>query len=80
MSAAELRLREEVIDTARRMNALGINRGQSGNVSARCGSGVLVTPSGTLYDMLTPVDIVHVALDGTAVLASVAGGRAGCAR
>lgn len=61
----EAHLRAEIIDTARRMNALGINQGQSGNVSARCGPGFLVTPSGMPYDALTPSDIVHVALDGT---------------
>jgi L-fuculose-phosphate aldolase len=69
MSAAthnEAGLRAEIIETSRRMNALGINQGQSGNVSARSGDGFLVTPSGTPYEALTPADIVHVALDGTA--------------
>lgn len=66
MSPVEARLREEIIEAARRMNALGINQGQSGNVSARCESGFLVTPSGTPYDALGPDDIAHVALDGTA--------------
>ena len=31
----ELKMREAVIATAHEMNALGINRGTSGNVSAR---------------------------------------------
>lgn len=66
MSTAEASLRADIIDTARRMNALGINQGQSGNVSARYGAGFLVTPSGTPYDALGPDDIVQVALDGTA--------------
>lgn len=63
-------LRESVIATARAMNALGINRGKSGNVSARwhrdAFDGFLVTPSGLPYDETTPDDIVAVALDGTA--------------
>lgn len=57
-------LRQAVIDTARRMNALGVNRGSSGNVSARAGEGFLVTPSGMDYDALVPADIVAMRLDG----------------
>ena len=44
------RLRRELIATARRMNALAINQGTSGNVSARIAGGMLVTPSGVDYD------------------------------
>ncbi len=66
----ERALREAVIATAREMNALGINRGKSGNVSARWRSGAfdgfLVTPTGLPYSQTTPQDIVAVALDGTA--------------
>lgn len=57
-------LRARVIATARRMNALGINRGKSGNVSARIDSGFLVTPSALPYDETTPDDIVVVDRDG----------------
>lgn len=57
-------LRARVIATARRMNALGINRGKSGNVSARIDSGFLVTPSALPYDETTPDDIVMVDRDG----------------
>jgi L-fuculose-phosphate aldolase len=57
-------LRERVVATARRMNALGINQGSSGNVSARVEGGFLVTPSGLPYDELQAADIVHVAMDG----------------
>jgi L-fuculose-phosphate aldolase len=59
-------LRERIVATARRMNALGINQGSSGNVSARVEGGFLVTPSGVPYDDLTPTDIAHVAMDGHA--------------
>ena len=38
-------LRAEIIATARRMNALGINQGKSGNVSHRIPGGFLVTPT-----------------------------------
>jgi L-fuculose-phosphate aldolase len=67
----ERELREAVIATARNMNALGVNRGKSGNVSARWASGdfdgFLVTPSGLPYDETSAGDIVAVALDGAAV-------------
>lgn len=66
MSGEDASLRAAVIAAALKMNALGINQGQSGNVSVRCGDGFLVTPSGLPYDSLTPADIVHVGLDGTA--------------
>ena len=50
------------------MNAAGINRGKSGNVSARWRDdgfdGFLVTPSGLPYDETTPDDIVAMTLDG----------------
>ncbi len=43
------RRRREIIDTARRMNALGLNQGTSGNISARVDGGLLITPSGIPY-------------------------------
>ena len=61
-----LDLRNAIIATARGMNAAGINRGKSGNVSARVDGGFLVTPSGLPYDETTADDIVAVASDGTA--------------
>jgi len=56
----ELQLRGQIIATALRMNALGINRGKSGNVSGRWKSGFLVTPSGLAYEKTKPADIVFV--------------------
>src|SRR5882672_5798438 len=56
----ELQLRKQVIATALRMNALGINRGKSGNVSARWKNGFLVTPSGRPYQETKPGDIVFI--------------------
>jgi len=61
-------LRESIIATALAMNASGINRGKSGNVSARLRGtrfdGFLVTPSGLPYAATTPDDIVAMTLDG----------------
>ncbi len=64
MAAADLALRKALIETARRMNALGINQGSSGNLSARTSKGLLVTPSGVAYDALKPRDIVEMDFDG----------------
>ena len=59
-----LKLRRAIISTARRMNEVGINQGTSGNVSARAGNGVLITPSGVPYEALRPADLVEMAFDG----------------
>jgi L-fuculose-phosphate aldolase len=61
-----LRLRREIIDAARRTNELGLNRGRSGNVSARAPEGFLITPSGVAYEDTRPSDIVAMSFDGSA--------------
>lgn len=58
-------LREELIETCRAMNRLGINKGTSGNVSMRHGAGFLISPTGIAYDALTPELIVEVRWDGS---------------
>jgi len=63
---AEPALREAIVAAARAMNAMGINRGTAGNVSARVAGGFLVTPSGMRYEDLGTADVVRVAMDGTA--------------
>ena len=60
-----LKARRAIIDAARRMNALGLNHGTSGNVGFRVGERLLVTPSGLDYDAMTPADIVEMGFDGT---------------
>ena len=66
----ERTLRDAVVATARAMNAAGINRGKSGNVSARWRNGAfdgfLVTPTGIAYDRTTPEQIVAMTLAGEA--------------
>ncbi|MFJ9975416.1 class II aldolase/adducin family protein [Streptomyces cyaneofuscatus] len=59
---------QDVVATARRSAADGLVVGTSGNVSARVGDLVLVTPSGVPYDRLGPGDAVGVGLDGRPVL------------
>ena len=63
---SERELRTAIVATAREMNAAKINRGKSGNVSARLGAGFLITPTGIPYDAMTPDDIVAMTLDGVA--------------
>jgi L-fuculose-phosphate aldolase len=67
-AARETHLREAVIATAREMNALGINRGKSGNVSARWRDGkfdgYLITPTGMPYASVMAADIVAMPVDG----------------
>ena len=58
--------RTELIATVRKMNALGINHGTSGNASVRIKGGYLITPSGMAYDDLAPEDIVEMSLGGEA--------------
>ncbi|HEU5478727.1 MAG TPA: class II aldolase/adducin family protein [Candidatus Tumulicola sp.] len=54
------RLRAAIVATARKMNALGINRGTAGNVSVRSKDGFLITPSAMAYDAMKPADVVAV--------------------
>jgi L-fuculose-phosphate aldolase len=60
-----MRLRDELVATARRMSELGLTPGMSGNVSVRSPSGMIVTPSGMPYSELRPDDAVEVKADGT---------------
>lgn len=59
-------LAQQVLATARAMNASGINRGSAGNVSARCDGGFLITPTGMAYDACVAEDMAKVGADGTA--------------
>jgi L-fuculose-phosphate aldolase len=58
-------LSKAVIATAQAMSQRGLSPGRSGNVSARCGDGMLITPSGMAYDQLQPADVVFVGADGS---------------
>jgi len=60
----DLDLRKSLIETCRKMNAVGLNQGTSGNASIRVDGGLLITPSGLDYDKTEPVDIVKVDMEG----------------
>jgi len=51
-------LRRAIVDACRAMNAMGINQGAAGNISARWGDAMLITPSGVDYQALAPEMIV----------------------
>jgi L-fuculose-phosphate aldolase len=60
----EAALRAAIVSSAQAMNALGINQGNSGNISVRCGGAMLITPSATPYEAMQPEQIASMALDG----------------
>lgn len=64
-------LREEIVAAARGLKARGLTAGKSGNVSARLGDGLLVTPSGVAYDELTPGHLVRLDATGTPAAGSL---------
>jgi L-fuculose-phosphate aldolase len=60
----DLDLRRKAIATCLAMNAQGINRGTSGNVSVRTDDGFLITASGIPYAAMKPQHVVAMDLDG----------------
>ncbi|MEO1689240.1 MAG: class II aldolase/adducin family protein [Pseudomonadota bacterium] len=60
----DLEIRQAIIDQCRWMNASGLNTGTSGNISVRDGARMLITPSATGYDAMTPEMICSIRLDG----------------
>lgn len=63
MKKEELELRRGIIEACRTMNALGINQGTSGNISARYGDAMIITPSGVPYDEMEPRDLGRMPFD-----------------
>lgn len=57
-------VRQSIIDHCRKMNALGINQGTSGNISVRYEDRMLITPSAAPYDEMTPDMIASLPLEG----------------
>jgi L-fuculose-phosphate aldolase len=57
-------LRNEVVEAAREMLRLGLVSGTSGNISARDGESVLITPAASPYERMTGDDLVALGLDG----------------
>lgn len=64
MTRDEKALRTAMIAKARWMNTSGLNQGTSGNISARYKNAMLITPSATPYEQMTPEMIAAMPLDG----------------
>ena len=61
---SEYELRQAIVDHCRHMNAIGLNQGTSGNISARHGDTMLVTPTSIPYADMTADMIVAMPIDG----------------
>jgi ribulose-5-phosphate 4-epimerase/fuculose-1-phosphate aldolase len=61
-------LRGAVVEAAREMLRLGLVTGSSGNVSARDGDSVLITPAALAYEEMSEEDVVELGADGEAVV------------
>jgi L-fuculose-phosphate aldolase len=60
----EAELRAEIVAVAKAIDAAGYCPSKSGNVSARFGDGVLITPSGLPYARMLPIDLIHLSMEG----------------
>ena len=60
MNIEEYRIREEMIQKCLFMNNNGLNQGTSGNISVLFQDRMLITPSGTPYEAMTPEMIASV--------------------
>ena len=58
-------LRNAAVAAVRKLDTLGMNRGSTGNLSVRCGLGMLITPTGMGAEELRPQDLVWRGWDGT---------------
>jgi L-fuculose-phosphate aldolase len=63
-TAGNVKIRQDLLNTALEMNRSGINQGTSGNVSVRTSNGFLITPTGMPYGDMTTKDAVPMAMDG----------------
>ena len=60
----EYALRTGIVAACRHMNAIGLNQGTSGNISARFGDRMLMTPSGVPYHELAAEHLAAMPIDG----------------
>ena len=63
MKQAERELRAEIVHRCREMNSSAINQGTSGNISAQFGDRMLISPTATPYDTMTPDMIASLPLE-----------------
>lgn len=60
----EKELRAAIVAQCRAMNAAGLNQGTAGNISARIGEAMLITPSAIPYDVMRPDMLALMPLGG----------------
>jgi L-fuculose-phosphate aldolase len=60
----EKELRRAIIAQCRAMNALGLNQGMAGNISARLDDAMLITPSAIPYDFMQPEMLAKMPVEG----------------
>ena len=63
--ASERDVRTAIVGVYQELTRLGLNVAAAGNVSARFGQAMLITPTGCTADTLKPADIVATRFDGT---------------
>jgi L-fuculose-phosphate aldolase len=64
MAVKEKALRAGIVAQCRALNASGLNQGSAGNISARLGEAMLITPSAIPYDAMRPEMIATMPLNG----------------
>lgn len=64
MELEEYQLRQAIIEQCLWMNASGLNQGSSGNISARFGNQLLITPTAMAYEAMRPEMLATRPLDG----------------
>jgi len=67
MATSHETLKKGIIETCRRLEAIGYFIGTWGNVSVRVPEGLIITPTRVQYDLMTPDDLVTVSPEGTVV-------------
>ena len=60
----EHELRTAIIAACKHMNAIGLNQGTSGNISARFDDRMLITPSGVPYGDMAAEDLAAMPIEG----------------
>jgi L-fuculose-phosphate aldolase len=61
---SELDIRRSIIENCLFMNRSGLNQGNAGNISARMGDNMLITPSSIPYEEISPEMIAAMPLEG----------------
>jgi L-fuculose-phosphate aldolase len=64
LDESERETRAAIVEKARWMNEIGLNQGTSGNISARAGGKMLITPTAIPYETMQPSMLAAMPIDG----------------